>query len=254
MRYPLPTLLKITPLLLLFATSHGLLGAEPPTLDPSPEQILSAHRVALTEHAVIAALRSKDGDIRGSAAQLLAQRQSKAAVPAIERAVRIEREGGVRIAMARDLADLNDPVGRKTLTDECYDKSEQGNIRIYAATTMSRDLNDDSCLSYVLDVLQADGDPKDDGVKEMALDLVPVMINRVDRAQSQKLFELLTKSLRDPVPHLRIVASATISNMGEVRAIPALQAAIAAETDEGCRDWMKRMLEGLQRGSKSQQQ
>jgi hypothetical protein len=225
---------------------------QPVALDSSqphgmPEEILQQHHIALRQRAVMAALRSDNAEVRVAAAELAAQNWPKNAAPAIEDAMLKEGSVWNRIRMAAALARLGDRRGRETLITECHNDSEWASVRMYAATVLSREFSDDSCLNPVLDVLQSESDPKEGmGAKEMALELVPDLIGRVDKRQSQKLFELLTSALRDPHPYLRMTASATLRSMGDVRAIPSLQAAIANETDEGCLRWMNVSLKELQ--------
>jgi hypothetical protein len=239
---------KISFLLVLFIITVGRqpVAAEP--LRPYlPESILRAHGVALTQHAVVAALRNKDIEVRRAASNVLTRHWPRMAVSVIQQALSSEQEPFTRLFMAADLARIDDPLGRKTLISECHNDSAWGSVRMYAATVLSRDFGDDSCLDPVLDVLQSEADPKEgEGAKEMALELVPVLIGRVDKSQSQRLFELLTSALRDPHPYLRMTASATLRSLGDVRAIPSLQAAIANETDEGCLLWMNVSLKELQ--------
>ena len=182
--------------------------------------------------AVMAALRSNNGEVRVAAAELAAQL----------------KEGVVwyRIRMANALARLGDRRGRETLISVCHRHSESGSVRMYAATILSTEFQDDSCLDLVFDVLQKDSDPKDTEAKEQALELTPDLIGRLSPPQSQKLFDLLTKALGDPWPGVRITASMTLDRLGDVAAIPRLQAAIANEKDEGCRSVMARELKWLQ--------
>lgn len=232
-------------ILIMVVSGSGPLKADSPAA-PNPGKVLRAHGVALTEHAVVGALRNRDIEVRRAAADFLTQRWPGAAVSAMEQAVLKEPDRFTRIWMAEDLFRLGDAQGRKILVSECHDSNEHGNVRMFAATILSREFQDDSCLAPVLDVLQADGDPNDDGAKEQALELAPILIGRVDQNQSQRIFELLTKSLRDPVPYLRITASITLERLGDVRAIPMLEAAIAKETDDGCLHVMKSSLKVLQ--------
>lgn len=87
----------------------------------------------------------------------------------------------------------------------------------------------------------------------MALELVPVLIGRANDQQSQRLFELLTNALRDPLPRLRMTASVILERLGDLRAIPSLQAAIARETDEGCIRAMNSSLKALQSKQQAKQ-
>jgi hypothetical protein len=156
--------------------------------------------------------------------------------------------------MASDLLRIGDEEGRKILISECHDSSQPGIDRMYAVTSLSRDFQDASCLEPVLDVLQANGDPKDYGIKEQALNLTPSLITLVDHERAQRIFELVTKSLYDPLPFLRITSAATLERLGDTRAIPYLEPAITQETDDGCVHMMKLSLQALQNKALSQRQ
>ena len=100
-------------LLFLGAVSGKPVSAEP--LTPYlPQNILRAHRVALTQRAVLAALKNKDIEVRRAAADLLVDRWPKAAVSAIEQIIPSEPDGFTRNFMATDLLRTGDPFGRRT--------------------------------------------------------------------------------------------------------------------------------------------
>jgi HEAT repeat protein len=222
------------------------MSADTSGLHGTPEQFFEQHHIALDEPTVMSALRSNNGEVRVMAAELVGQDWPKDAVPAIEEALQKENDIRNRINMATDLARLGDALGRETLRSVCHTASEWGSVRMSAAFALSTEFQDDSCLDLVFDVLQKDSDPKDTSAKEQALEVTPDLIGRLSRPQSQKLFDLLAKALGDPWPGVRITASVTLGRLGDVAAIPRLQAAIANEKDEGCRSAMAGELKSLQ--------
>jgi HEAT repeat protein len=212
----------------------------------TPELVLQRYHIALDEPTVLAALRSDNPEVRVAVAEIAAQHWPKDAPPAIREAMRKESVAWYRIRMAAALARLGDPLGRKTLVNECHGTTEPGSVRMAAATALIRNVQDDSCSDSVLHVLQSATEVKDTSAKEQALELAPVLIRRVDRRQSQRIFDLLTNALGDPWPVVRITASITLERLGDVRAIPILKSAIDKEQDKDCLRVMNTSLKALQ--------
>ena len=217
--------------LLLFL---GAVGGKPMSAEPLkpylPQNILRAHKIPITQLAVVAALKNKDIEVRRAAADLLVERWPKAAPSALEQAIPGEPDGFTRNFMATDLLRTGNPFGRKTLISQCHNAAEWGSVRMHAATQLTREFGDDSCIDSVLQVLHSPTDPMDDGGKAQALELVPILIGRVNQTVSQEIFELLISSLRDPKPYLRYTASNALAQVGDVRTIPVLQSAIASDS------------------------
>jgi hypothetical protein len=118
----------------------------------TPELILQRYHIVLDEPTVMSALRSDNAEVRVAAAELAAQDWPKDAVPAIEEAMLKEGVVWNRIRMAAALARLGDPLGRETLKSVCHSANEWGSVRMYAATILSTEFQDDSCLDLVFDV------------------------------------------------------------------------------------------------------
>jgi HEAT repeat protein len=237
-------------LLLLAITPCWLLGADQAIPD-QPEKALQRHRIAITKRSVFAALRSNDLEIRKTAADVAAKRWPKPAIPALEQAMRRETDELTLIRIATDLAKLGNKVGRQALVKECHNNSESASNRMSAATTLSRDLGDDSCIDSIIDVLRSDSDPNDTYAKQWALELARDLIRRVGAQRSETVFELVMGALNDPSTGVRIVASMTLDAIGDPNAIPSLESAIAREEDEGCRQVMARELQGLKKKNDS---
>lgn len=219
--------------------------AEQLTID-RPDKVLRAHGVALTKHGVVAALRSKNIEVRQAAADVLVDRWPQIAGSAIEQVMRKDPDGFTRVRMATDVARLGDTAGREALINECHNATEWGSIRMDAAGALTEEFKDDSCLDVIVGILQSDSDPRDTGAKGWALQLTPHLIGRLDREQSHKLFELVMKSLDDPWPGIRTTASMMLEQIGDAAAIPSMEAAIAKEKDVNGRLMMIRMLQVLQ--------
>jgi len=103
--------------------------------------------------------------------------------------------------------------------------------------------HDESCWKTVVEGTQC----KDDsGARAQALSLIP-NFRKLSAEQAADFRALRVNGLRDEDPGVRIEASYMLQTMGDVSAIPALQAAIAAETDPNVRSSMEAQLRGLQK-------
>ena len=218
----------------------------------TPEQVLKSRHIAIRKPSLVAALLSDDAEVRKLAAGVLANRWPKDAAPAIEEAMLREADDWNRIWMAFDLAKLGDKAGREMLGTECHNTGEWGSTRMLAARKMS-ELHDDSCVDSVLDVLGSDSDPQDTNAKESALDLVPSFIKHFTGQEYRKVLDLAEKALDDPAGGVRIAASIMLGRLGDVSAVPGLQAALAREQDETVQGVVSRdvkRLEELHQGAK----
>lgn len=197
----------------------GLLPAEP--LGPYlAENVLRAHGVSLAPDKVVAALRSRDIEVRRAAADVLTTHWPRAAAPALERAISSETEGFTRIWMALDLARIGDAVGRKIMVKECHNMTESASVRMDAAAHLSEEFSDYSCLDVIFSILQSDSDPNDTLAKERALEIAPHLIEHLSGQNAYKLHELVFKSLDDPWPGVRDTARRMLAQMDAALANP----------------------------------
>jgi hypothetical protein len=217
-----------------------------------PEQLLKSHHIALTRRSLVAALRNDDAEVRKLAAGVLANRWPNDTASEIEGAMLREPVIRNRICMAFDLAKLRNRAGREMLINECHKRGNWGSDRVLAARFMS-DLHDDSCVDSIIDILQSNSDPNDTVSKEGALDLVPNFIGRLTQHDSQRVFELVANALDDPAPGVRMNAGDVLVRLRDVTAIPRLEAAIAREQEETCRDALERDLKQLQKVKQAHQ-
>ncbi len=211
----------------------------------SCERVIQCHHFRTSEQGVIAALDSDKAQLRACASLVLSDRWPKDAASPIEAAMLKESDQLTRVGLAWDLARLGDNAGREMLVSECHSVSEWGSTRVQAARWMS-ELHDDSCVDSVLDVLQADSDPQDDA-KYPALDLVPSFIGRLTAQDSRRVLALVEKALDDPSGIVRLTASQTLVRLGDISAIPRLQAAAAKEQEETIRSSMSSDVKDLEK-------
>lgn len=203
---------RSTTVLLLLTLCHGTGIAESPEID-RPDKTLRAHGVVLTIPGVVAALGSKDREVRRAAADVLTTRWPRVAAPALEQAISNEKEGFTRIWMAVDLARIGDPFGRKLMVKECHNMTESDSVRMDAAADLSDEFGDYSCLDVIFGVLQADSNPNDTLAKERALEISPHLIQHLSGQNAYKLHELVFKSLGDPWPGVRSTARMMLAQM-----------------------------------------
>jgi len=196
-----------------------------------PEQVLRSHHINLTKQGVIAALGSDNAEVRKYASRVLSSHWPKNAASPIEVAMLRENVEFNRVSMAFDLTKLGDNAGREMLVSECHNTSEWRSTRMLAARYMS-ELREDSCVDSVLDVLQSDSDPQDTISKTEALELVPSFIGHPTVQDSRRVLELVAGALDDPDLGVRLTASNMLVHLGDVSAIPRLQAALEREQDE----------------------
>jgi HEAT repeat protein len=206
------------------------------------EHTLQRFHIAHTEPALIKALRSHHWEVRVLAAFVLAEDGAKDAIPAIEEVLRTETVPGHQVNIAFSLARLGESTGRETLKSMCADSTQLGSDRMLAAVYM-RDLHDDSCLPYIVQVLQSGGDV--DG-QIQALYLVP-SFRHLPEEGFQPLFGLVVRALTDPESRIRMTASSVLGQIGDVSAIPYLRNALAKESDEGSRITMQLVLQQLEK-------
>jgi HEAT repeat protein len=103
-------------------------------------------------------------------------------------------------------------------------------------------LNNESCLKAVMTVLRSDADFDS---RMFALSLLG-RFHHISDEDSKSMCAAAVKSLTDPTPAVRISASTTLVTLGNPAAIPALERAVASETDQAVKNQMKSNLERLQ--------
>jgi HEAT repeat protein len=217
-----------------------------------PERVLRSHHLKITEQDAIAALGSDNSGERVSAADVLSSHWPKEAVAPIEAAMLKESDQLTRVHLAWDLAKLGDDAGRGMLVSECHAASEWGTTRMLAARWMS-ELHDDSCADSIIEVLRLDSDPQDTMSKVEALNLVPTFVRHPTAMDSGGIVALVENALDDPAGSVRLTASQTLVRLGDISAIPHLQAAVAKEQEEAIRSAMSSDVKHLQELKKKQE-
>jgi HEAT repeat protein len=142
----------------------ALLGQTAPPQENAPTQgklmtfreLLQQRHIELTTASLVQVLKNPDDRVRYLAALVLAEDKSTEAVPQIESALKSEKVPETKVNMALALAQFGDQDGFAVLKSACDDRGTPASIRLYAAAYML-DLDNESCLSAVLEVLQSKG-------------------------------------------------------------------------------------------------
>ena len=215
-------------------------GSCPPT---KVSEVLTHHGIALTEEALVLALRSDDEKIRGMAASQLEIEGARNAIPAIVDALQAERAPAQRVYIAEALAEMKDDRGIQALRLDCNDSNLPITYRLASARYLAMFQDDRSCWKVVAEAAQFKDDP---GTRAQALSMVPDF-KRSSAEQFAVLHALLLNGLRDEDPMVRMQTGNILETMGDVSAIPALQTAITAEGDAQVRDALEDDLSRLQK-------
>lgn len=210
---------------------------------PTLAERLQQHDIALTSSALVAALRSPDAEVRELAALKLAEDRAKQTIPSIEKALRSEEQPRAKVNLAFSLAQLGDHEGVTTLADTCHNAALKPDPRLLATRYML-DLNSDTCVTAVLDVLQGQ-DEDDAGYSMEALSLTP-SFKHVSKEGSNRILASIVRNLQDPTPAVRLSAGDALASVGDSDAIPLLQNAIASEADQANRTFLEVALKKLQ--------
>ncbi len=208
------------------------------TADQCDEQWLTHYGVALTKEALMSALHSENPEIQGFAADLLAFRGIKDAIPEIAALLESKSNPSERLHLAQELAELGDERGVQTLRSYCDDSRVSMEYRLDAAQALVR-YQPKSCPQTLIVGLQ------DDTFRVQALGLIPDF-KELTPNEAARVRALLLKSLSDLDSSTRLQAARTIIGLGDVSDIPVLQAAIAREPDPFVREAMENSLKSLQ--------
>ncbi|HEX8817362.1 MAG TPA: HEAT repeat domain-containing protein [Terriglobales bacterium] len=204
-------------------------------------QSLQDRNIHLTEASLVAALQHPDPEIRSDAALVLAEDKASNAIGAIEDAAANEKDRETQINMALALALLGNAKGVAMLRQACNDAGTSGRLRMYAAK-YTLDTNNEGCLSTTEKFLLS---APDLGSREQAISEI-VRFQGVSDADARKILTALITSLRDPEPHIRMLASHALVALGNQTAVPELQKAIAGEPLDAVRSALQSDLQRLQ--------
>jgi len=117
---------------------------------PAKVSDLLTHRgIALTEGALVSALRSDDAEVRGLAAWQLQGEGARNAIPAIVAALEAERAPAQRVYITAALAQMKDDRGIQALRLDCNDSSLPMTYRLTSVMYLVMFHDDRSCWKAV---------------------------------------------------------------------------------------------------------
>ncbi len=215
-------------------------NSAPPTI----AEALQKHHVAVTRPSLLVALRSPDAEVRGLAAGQLAEDKAKDEIPAIEQALAVEQVSGTKVNIAFALGELGNASGVDALKRSCHDSGMEPVFRVRAAQYML-DLRSNACLRDTLDLLETQSSDISSDLMG-ALSLVPQFKN-VTVSESQEFLTAVLRNLENAESSVRMSAGNALAELRDSSAIPYLQNAITAESDEVVRESLENALQRLQR-------
>jgi len=237
----------IHPGALILALLLGPAGQIPPqtVVAPTLEESLTQYKIQFSKPALVAALQSPEDEVRWLAAAKLAQDKVTETVPAILAALTAERVPRTRVNIALALAQLGERRGFRVLQDSCRDQRLRSWVRIQAATSMVWFLEreDRICRAALVQILQA----QPDGHSLLSASSLLRRFHDLSEDESRIMLQAARLALRSPEDDLRLTASITLREMGDVSAIQDLETAITKEQSETIRSGMMDVLQSLKK-------
>jgi len=198
------------------------------------------YSVKLTTEDVRAALHSTDNaKIRYLAAWWLADQGQKDVIPDIYQAFGAESQPRPKAYLACALAELGDRRGVAALHEFCKTDSLPVDVRLDVVRFLL-EIGETPCVAPIVEALM--GSPP---YNWQAQAIIP-QLKGLSSSASAQLRALVLGLLSNPGSMARLVAAQTLAQMHDSSAIPALQAAVAKESDAQIRDEMQTALKNLQ--------
>jgi HEAT repeat protein len=213
-----------------------LAGTPPPPVETFAAG-LERHQIALTESALIAALRDPDGEVRSLAAAQLAAMDDHAALKHIVRAFQDERDPQVQVNIAGASTWLGSRLGLEQLQRMCADFNVPSTARLDAARYVSNK-SLPTCFSAVQEIAQKEQDPS---IRVLAIAAAVSYGGKPDRAQA-----VAVSALSDVDPSVRTAAADALLFLRATSAIGALNRALQTEGDLTAREHLREAIRVLQ--------
>jgi HEAT repeat protein len=213
-----------------------LAGTPPPPVETFAAG-LERHQIALTESALIAALRDPDGEVRSLAAAQLAAMDDHAALKHIVRAFQDERDPQVQVNIAGASTWLGSRLGLEQLQRMCADFNVPSTARLDAARYVSNK-SLPTCFSAVQEIAQKEQDPS---IRVLAIAAAVSYGGKPDRAQA-----VAVSALSDVDPSVRTAAADALLFLRATSAIGALNRGLQTEGDLTAREHLREAIRVLQ--------
>ncbi len=195
------------------------------SMDISVEAALKRHNIALTQPALLEALRDPDVEVRRLALTELVEQKTMVAIPHIQKAFTTENIPEMRVYFAYALSKLGDSSATEWLKQTCRDGSLPSDQRLEAARHLLSSQRD-ACLDTVFDALGAHEEGQTNRVWAIWL---LIGASNLSEKDLQRSFTALLPLLASPYDSDRAEASSAFDALGLKEAIPYLKQAIARE-------------------------
>jgi HEAT repeat protein len=225
-----------------FYTCNGECGtpSDPMYLHPWAGELLQTkYAVKSTTGELRSALRSDDVQVRYFAAWVLADQGNKDAMPEIFQVFETESEPRPKAYLACALAELGDRRGVEALHQFCKANSLPEDLRLDVVRFLV-EIHETPCMTPIVEALKG-GSP----YNWQAQAIIP-HIEALSPGASAQLRALLVGLLSEQGTAVRMVAAQTLSQMHDTSAIPALQLALANESNHTVRESLEAALKNLQ--------
>lgn len=188
---------------------------------------LGRYHIKLTEEALVEALRSQSGEVRGLAAAELAEQKDSRALPLIVAAANDERDTLTQINIASAAVWLGSSEGERILKRTCGDINVPAYLRVKSADNMSeRDVHE--CLPSLLATIWPGAQRED---KIGVISFASQLHSRTPEETTSVLSKAVN-ALADQDVGVRLIAVQALRSLNEPRAIPGLREAIEREHED----------------------
>jgi HEAT repeat protein len=197
--------------------------------------------------SLIAALKNSDPYVRSLAAHKLAEDRVLEAIPLIESALAAETNPRARYGFAGALAEFKDPKGVEQLQAICSDPKLPIAVNIESETYLQMaHLPIAACAETILNSLSIEADSP---YRDSALYPLAGMYREAFPDQASRILAAIEALLKDPSqqPHVRLMASHTLAQIGAPTSAAALEAAITREQDPNMKASLQSDLNILQK-------
>ena len=203
----------------------------------SVSDALHAKGIDLSHSSLLEALHNQDAEVRGLAANKLAEDGDADALPAIKEALRVEKDPWQRINMSLALWTLHDANGVPSLYRVCSDASVSIDVVVRVVQTLHLiHQPGGACINPTMRFFETHRD------SESRLRDLPALTAIHDGASaelSERIVRLLENLLSDPDPEVRMQASQSLVDISSFSSADAIHAAMLRETDENVRSVLK---------------
>ena len=219
------------------ACQTALLSEQPRTV----AEVLRERRIGLSKPELLKALRNPDSEIRDLAASQLAGDRAIEAVPEIANALSEEPDGLHRLNIAYALAQLGDQRGNAVLKKACGADAKPPN-RVTAARYLL-DLNDQSCLEEIVEMIESKDDPDE---PQYAISLLPSFHQPI-KELANRIRQIMINALNDSSPTVRITGAIAMQQLQDTSYVPYLRDAANRERDETVKHMLTEALKTLEK-------